>query len=714
MKKNIAVFGDISTNGIDGSSIWLQSICNVFPKDKYNIYLILRDKIITNVILDGLVNVNVIDVFNSEFLTKKEDGSCTPYELFTILNALDKSIGLEHIILRAPRFVLRFTEKARGNPSYQKLLSKTDVYFAQINVDYDYERRVLSEAQRYINRLIVQTEEARSLSEMFYPNLVNRVIVLNPMVPDQEEYSFKKQSQNLNKVSIVYSGKLDKTYCVEGFADLAIENKELYQTVFIGSKANSNKEDRTFSHRILEKLKVLDEQKDIVWIKELERKDSILEIAKASFIMAIREPKYDASIEVSTKLLEAMTVGCLPILRKNAANVALLGEDYPYYCDIVENISKLEFQQDSYEKWVRIVQEKAKSFSFSSTFQRRLAPYYEQIDIPVTIKKTKVLIASHDNKFLTEVIKYIKSIKDVEVRFDLWSTTNKHDLKKSQELLEWADVILCEWAVGPAVFYSNNKKEHQKLLVRLHRFEITTPLPAQIDFDAVDNAIVVSPYLKEFCTKTYGWPKDKITILPQYVNTVNFDRTKINSNSYRYNLGLLGIVPKLKRLDRAVELIEQLRKVDPRYVLHIKSKMPWDIPFVWNKTEEQDFYFSLFKRINESPLLKNGIVFHQYGNDVADWFRRIGWILSTSEIEGCHTAVAEAMSNGIKPVLFNWKGVEGVYRDLPIFSDVASASSFILEENKNPSFSEESLKEYALSNFDVSLTIEHYKQFILS
>lgn len=718
IKKNIAIFGDISMNGIDGSSIWLQSISSIFPKDKFNVYLILKDKILSRILLDELVNVNVIDLYDNPYLKKDNENPCSPYEVFTILKGLDREKGLDHIIIRAPRYLKELVAKV-DNKTYEKLVSKIDAYFPKINIyENDYEKEIIIKALPFISRIIVQTEEMRSYFDMAFPHFIGKIIVLNPIVPDFKEYNLKSLKNKIRNPIVIYAGKLDKQYYVEEFLDvLLVDSAKKYTLKYIGSKITTSKTDASFGIRIKQKLADHEKNLNFVWIKQLQRKETIDQISNASFMLSVRHDVYDTSNEISTKLLEAMSVGTLPILKKTAANVKLLGEDYPGYVFKLDNmpsvIDNLIKKPKLYTDWARKLQKKAKHYIFDSTYKNKLACFYEteiENNKVVFSEKKKVLIASHDNKFFTKVISNLINDNNLEVKFDNWSTTLKHDLKKSQELLNWADIILCEWAVGAAVFYSQNKLPHQAVLVRLHRFEITTPQPNLIKFDNIKKVIVISDYIKDHCMKNYGWTSDKIEVIPQYADIQLFDRPKIEKSEY--SLGLLGSVPSLKRLDRALDIIEQLRKLDDRYVLYIKSKHPWDIPFVWNKEEERIYFTEQYQRIEENPILRDGVVFDEYGADVAAWFRKIGWMLSTSEIEGCHTAVAEGMASGAKPVIFNWPGAEGVYNICPIFENVPEAVNYILNNGNFKECEVEQIKEYAKEKFDLSLTIQAYQNFI--
>ena len=82
-------------------------------------------------------------------------------------------------------------------------------------------------------------------------------------------------------------------------------------------------------------------------------------------------------------------------------------------------------------------------------------------------KSKRILIAGHDLRFIKAFNRRFKE-KGYCVEFDQWRGHNNHDLAGSKHLLESADVIICEWCLGNVVWYSQNKKPHQKLIVRFH------------------------------------------------------------------------------------------------------------------------------------------------------------------------------------------------------------------------------------------------------
>ena len=69
-----------------------------------------------------------------------------------------------------------------------------------------------------------------------------------------------------------------------------------------------------------------------------------------------------------------------------------------------------------------------------------------------------------------------------------------------------------------------------------------------------------------------------------------------NQNDRRkFTIGIVGIVPMMKRIDKALDLLEKLREQDDRYVLRIKGKLPKDFPWMRNRQDELSYY--------EKPLI---------------------------------------------------------------------------------------------------------------
>ena len=175
----------------------------------------------------------------------------------------------------------------------------------------------------------------------------------------------------------------------------------------------------------------------------------------------------------------------------------------------------------------------------------------------------------------------------------------------------------------------------------------------------VDTVICVSDYYTRLTREKTGWPAAKIVTVPNALDVPQFDRPKLDGA--RFNLGMTSMVDMRKRVDLALDVLEELRRDDDRYQLFIKSGMPWELWWVWQHQEQRKHYFDAFRRVQRSPLLQGAVVFDDGGPDVPAWLRRIGFILSVSDDESFHMAPAEGMASRAVPAIRHWPGAETIY-----------------------------------------------------
>lgn len=322
--------------------------------------------------------------------------------------------------------------------------------------------------------------------------------------------------------------------------------------------------------------------------------------------------------------------------------------------------------------------------------------------------KIKLLFVGHNFRFMQEIINLFEQHPDFEVKFDQWLRHNKNDENCSRRLLEWADIILANWCLGNAVWYSKNKKPGQKLFIRFHRFEISTGFPEKLITKNVDKVLYSSPIFQRAFEEKTGLPEEKSLIVYSPVNEEKF--TTIKEKGAEFNLGILGYHRILKRSDRAVDILEKLKKKDSRYKLFLKGYSPQKIQWIWNKQQEKDFFINLYRRIDESPN-KDSIIFQEFGEDVYGWFQNIGFILSTSEVESFHSAVAEGMISGSIPMITGWQGSEIIYPGRFIKKDTNEIVDAIIEYSNNQKLlikEQSAVREYCLEHFSLKKIFKIY------
>jgi hypothetical protein len=73
-----------------------------------------------------------------------------------------------------------------------------------------------------------------------------------------------------------------------------------------------------------------------------------------------------------------------------------------------------------------------------------------------------LVVSSHDRTFFTAISDHLSRC-GAQLAFDDWRGHACHDEATSTDLLERADVVICEWAVGNAVWFSHGLRPEQRL-----------------------------------------------------------------------------------------------------------------------------------------------------------------------------------------------------------------------------------------------------------
>jgi len=286
-----------------------------------------------------------------------------------------------------------------------------------------------------------------------------------------------------------------------------------------------------------------------------------------------------------------------------------------------------------------------------------------------------VLFAGHELKFLGRIPDEVTVGGGIS-RVDTWVKHNVHDERHSREQLTWADIILCEWCLGNAIFYSNQRGDDQRLVVRFHRMELETDYPGKVNMERVDRIVFVAAHVLELAVERFGLPREQLCVVPNAIDVRGLSRPKLPGA--RFNLGFVGFVPRLKRLDRALDILERVRAQDDRFRLVVKGRPPWEYAWMLQREHERDYYQKLFLRIRRSPLLRDAVVFEGFDPDMASYLQKVGFMLSTSDIEGHAVALAEAMASAAVPVVLARPGARAQYSERWVHETAGEAATAIL------------------------------------
>lgn len=297
---------------------------------------------------------------------------------------------------------------------------------------------------------------------------------------------------------------------------------------------------------------------------------------------------------------------------------------------------------------------------------------------PGSGEATRLLIAGHSLSFCEGLARRARE-GGASVREDRWQTHGAHSEEASAAALAWADVVHCEWCLGNAVWYSRNKRPGQRLVVRFHRMELDTDYPGEVDLDEVDAMVFVAQHVLEAACERWGWDAadPRFEVVPNDVDPGPLRLPKLPDA--QFTLAAIGYVPRLKRLDRALDVLELLRADDDRYRLAVKGREPWEYPWLAGREEDVEYFEELSRRLVASPALRGAVAFEPFGDDVPGFLQRAGWILSTSDVEGDSVSLAEGMASGAVPVIFSRPGASEQYEERWVHDDAAAAARAILD-----------------------------------
>ncbi len=709
-KLSLLIYGDLNLNFVDGSAVWASSLVEMLSGfENISITFLLKADLTHTTLVESIKNLKNVRII-SPSSTIKRSKLLKPKDAIDVIEDLHSSNNYDAIIIRG----FELNKIASTIPSFKGKLCPYLIDVFHIKDSWDDE--IISSLTSIIDasfNVFCQTTYIRDFLTSKIPEAAGKTCLLPPMVPDQPN---QKKLSNLKgrAFRIVYAGKFAPLWgtmeMLETFKSLKKKNANIELHVY-GDKIHNPPEDSSFRPLVED---ILSNTDGIIWHKAKPRSEVLEALRTFDLAWAWRKPELENNTdEISTKFLEYSSVGLPLLVVGNKITTKLLTESYPLFvnafADLIPTIENIIKSPKILKQASSLVYSASKDFSFSSVRHNHLSKLINSLSRHKNPKT--ILFAGHDLKFVNDLIDKFKADGYI-VLIDKWSSHNKHNIEHSLDLLSKSDIVFCEWALGNAVWYSNHKMPNQKLFIRFHRQEIETEYPHNINYDAVDKMVFIVPHMLRKGIDLFNLSKikDKLVYLPNYVSTTQLNIPKIPDA--RFNLGIVGIVPQMKRFDRALDILEQIRKKDDRYQLYIKGKLHTDYAWMEGRPDEIKYYEGLSSRIEQSSYLNGAVHFDGFDNDMATWFSKIGYVLSTSDFEGSHLSVAEGMASGSSPLIVKWDGADEIYPKKYCFNDTSEVSNFVL--NSSEDIFEDDLitnKKY-VDNFDINTIYKSWSDMI--
>ncbi|WP_304351575.1 glycosyltransferase [Comamonas testosteroni] len=330
--------------------------------------------------------------------------------------------------------------------------------------------------------------------------------------------------------------------------------------------------------------------------------------------------------------------------------------------------------------------------------------------------RPRLLIAGHDLKFICDAVPALE--ENFDIRFDEWKGHELHDENQSKALLDWAEYIWCEWLLKNAEWYALNKKPHQKLVVRMHRMELSRKYGECTNMNNVDAVLAVSPLFFEKLLERYpNIPRHKARMIPNYVRVDEY-RTDWHP-SRLHTLGVIGILPSQKGFRRALEILRELRTKDQRFKLEVFGRNPEELPWIARDAKEMAYFQDCEKFIQQNELSE---AIHFNGHvDIKQALaeRRVGYILSVSDsdfgipgFESFHLAVADAFASRGVAFVRPWPGSEYLWEKKYIIENEQKIVENILSISRKES-EFQSMAEEGRSAIKLNFSLERFKMSVV-
>ena len=684
--KRVLICANPDLNYIDGSSIWAQTIAlATAATGDADVEFLTRSTPTRDELYEPLKaadKLSINDGSDSKHWQGKRFARITPEMMGKLAIHLDRANTYDVIIVRGLDVVTQLLDAP-------DVLAKCWVYLTdipQIITEYDDDQRlVMQRIAQGCQRLLCQTEGFRALWLTLAPGLdTAKISLYTPVIPDLPT-SFPPIGERPKRA--VYAGKFKGDW-------MTLEMAETWPTIhrqlpgsellMIGDKIHDEKERPNYPTRMKAALK---HTQGLVWLGAQPREVVQQQLQQARVGLSWRSESMSDTVEYSTKILEYGGAGCAAILNRNSLHEQLVGCDYPLFANSSEEFShqliRALNEPSVAQQAADVLIQLAERHTFSTRVDEIRQWLAESPKAPTPQSKTKVLVAGHDLKFFTLLQQKLEATGQFEFLIDQWLGHNQHDESQSRALLEQADVIFCEWCLGNLKWYSHYKRPHQRLVARFHAQEIRLPYLREANWEAIDHISFVSEHTRRQALGAFqGFPLTKTSVVPNYIDDTKFTPKK-KTGEARFTLGIIGVAPKSKRLDRDLDLLEVLLEEDSRYCLRVKGKHPLDYNWLLNRSDEVTFYREVFERINTSQGLRHKVIFDPPGDDVNEWFTMVGFILSPSDFESFHMAIGEGMLTGTTPIIWDWDGAAEIWGEEYVVRSLQGAKQAVM--NGEPS-----------------------------
>lgn len=650
---NFILYANVNINICDGSSIWYSSMMNILSKIGKTV-VILSENINNRIIIDNVQhNKNLSFIMPSDIGLSKINIS-SAVKLISLLDCVLPY--LQGVFVRGINEVSELIQNRqfiyRLYPYLTNIYEKKNKKIFSSEAQLDALKVIVPNATCFMN----QNEEIKTYIE----NITGESIK-SYLLPPPIDVNFDIKIKNVQDgiIKIGYAGKITPQWGIiqllQWTKKIRTEGHDVRLTIISNKVSLPKGASKKF-------LMFLENELNRPWveyIKGLPRGKVVRKMGDMDFIWCYRPAILeDCTLELSTKLVEMLAFGARCICYPNEINIKLVGQHYPWFVHNYNDFKKvLKITEYDLKEVSQKIIENHEYKKISEQMLNYFAPIRHEVPI--------VSFNGHDFKFIDAYISNLKS-RGYSIYRDSWEWSKTNDPEWSKKCHKRSNVIFCEWGLQNAVWYSKQNNDKKKVIVRIHLQEINErarKYTRNINLNNIYKLIFVSEDVRNKALELYGWCGNKTEVIPNYVLD---DQYKISFNKFQndeIHLGMVGIVPMRKRFDIAVELLQKLIKSGKNAWLHVKGHRPENLSFMHGDSRKGElaYYENIYDIINNDEYLSQRVIFDPFANDMYSWYKKIDFILSPSDFESFHYALADGVLSGAYPLIWPWRGADNIY-----------------------------------------------------
>ena len=238
--------------------------------------------------------------------------------------------------------------------------------------------------------------------------------------------------------------------------------------------------------------------------------------------------------------------------------------------------------------------------------------------------------------------------------------------------MQWSDVSWFEWANGP-IIHATKLPKVCRIVCRLHKYEAYSDSPKQIDWNKVDNFILVSSVMLDVFKELQIGDIEKRTKVHIIPNAIDLSPYKFKLKKKGFNIAYISRFHPDKNPALMIQILSEVVKIDPRYRCFMVGTIQ-NLPL-----------YQYIKHMIKQLGLQENLIYEGITTDVNSWLDDKHYILSTSIIESQGMCIVEGMAKGLKPVIHNFVGDPcAIFDRKYVFNTSKQAVEMILSDEYFP------------------------------